>query len=188
MLKQKGPQLAEPEYDENFRILRAGRSFFKDLGYYRAKCEMRNAPVAVAWLDIDDFKRLNTKYLHIMVDRNVLPRFMETIESHVFSHGMAYRQSGDEYKVLLPNMSADVAQDFLDQLRIKLAGLEYRDIEERTTISIGLCEVGSDSYLTDREVDDRANKAMAFAKDAGKNRIAAYEDSVDISTVRVVRP
>ncbi|HXG10458.1 MAG TPA: GGDEF domain-containing protein [Gemmataceae bacterium] len=183
------PTLAPRQYDEKFHILQAPALFLPDLAYLRAKCEMRDTPLAVAFLDIDDFKRLNEKHSETIVDRNLLPRLMQTLEAHVYHHGYAYRQGGDEYLILLPSLSRKLAIEFLDELRSKVAGLKYPDIEESTTVSIGLCIAEPDCPLTDRELRDRANEAKKFAKKQGKNCIAIFEGPQLVpEELRVVRP
>ena len=169
------PELAPRQYDEKFHILQAPTLFLPDLAYFRAKCEMRDTPLAVAFLDIDDFKRFNEKHSETQVDRNLLPRFMQTLEAHIYHHGYAYRQGGDEYLILLPSLSRKLAVEFLDELRIKLASLKYPDMEGSTTVSIGLCIAEPDCLLTDRELRERANEAKKFAKKHDKNCIATYE-------------
>jgi diguanylate cyclase (GGDEF)-like protein len=178
------------QYDEKFHILQAPHLFLPDLAYFRAKCEDRETPLAVAFLDIDDFKAFNTAYTETTVDRNVLPRFMQAVEAHVFHHGHAYRQGGDEYLILLPSMSKTLSLDFLDELRLKLAGLRYPDIEGATFVSIGACIVETDCPLTDRELRDLAVVAKKFAKIQGKkNCIATYEGRRFIGQeLQVVRP
>jgi diguanylate cyclase (GGDEF)-like protein len=167
--------LAPRQHDEKFHILQASNLFLPDLAYFRARCEDRETCLAIGFLDIDDFKQFNTKYGETRVDRNLLPRFMQTVEAHVFHHGHAYRQGGDEYLILVPCLSRPLAIAFVDELRRKLADLKYPDIDEQTTVSIGLCIVEPDCSLTDRELRDRASQAKKFAKDSGKNCIATYE-------------
>jgi diguanylate cyclase (GGDEF)-like protein len=177
MLRQE-TRLSRREYDEKFHILQAPALFLRDLHYYRTKCALRSAPVAVVFLDIDDFKRrFNTPHGETKVDRHVLPRFMRALEAHVAFHGHAYRQGGDEYLLLLPGLSRELAVAFLDELRQKLAALEYPDVLQRTTVSIGLCVADPDCPLTDRELRERANLAEGFAKHAGRNCIATYGGS-----------
>ena len=125
--------------------------------------------------DIDNFKALNTQYTEAKVDRNLLPRFTSAIEAHVYHHGFAYRQGGDEYLILLPSMSRAFALAFLDELRCKLAALRYPLIEGSTTVSIGVCIAGPDCPLTDRELWERANQAKEFAKKNGRNCIATFD-------------
>lgn len=183
------PELAPRQYDEKFHILQAPTLFLSDLAYFRAKCELRDAPLAVAFLDIDDFKRFNEKHSETKVDRNLLPRFMQTLEAHVFHHGYAYRQGGDEYLIILPSLSGKLAIELLDELRVKLATLKYPDIEGSTTVSIGLCIAEPDCPLTDRELRDRANEAKKLAKKHDKNCIATYHGPRLVAEeLRVVRP
>lgn len=168
-------ELAPRQYDEKFHILQAPALFLPDLAYFRAKCEIRDVPLTIAFLDIDDFKRFNTTHNETKVDRNLLPRFMQTQEAHMYYHGFAYRQGGDEYLILSPSLSKPLAIAFLDELRVKLAGLKYPDIDGSTTVSIGVCIAEPDCPLTDRELRDRANQAKKFAKEQGKNCLATYE-------------
>jgi diguanylate cyclase (GGDEF)-like protein len=162
------------QYDEKFHILQAPHLFLSDLGYFRAKCEDCETYLAIAFVDIDDFKSLNTCHTETRIDRNLLPRFMQAVEAHVFHHGYAYRQGGDEYLILLPSLSRPLSIGFMHELRCKLADLSYPAIPEKTTVSIGLCMADSECHLTDRELLDRANRAKQFAKAKGKNRIATY--------------
>lgn len=162
------------QYDEKFHILQAPNLFLPDLAYFRAKCEDRETPLALAFLDIDHFKQFNTDHTETKVDRNLLPRFMQAVEAHVFHHGYAYRQGGDEYLMLVPSLSRPLVIALLDELRCKIAELEYPDIQGKTTVSIGLCIVEPDCPLTDRELRDCASQGKKFAKDHGRNCIATY--------------
>jgi diguanylate cyclase (GGDEF)-like protein len=182
-------ELAPRQYDEKFHTLQAPALFLQDLAYFRAKCEIRDALLTVAFLDIDDFKRFNSDHGETKVDRNLLPRFMQTLEAHVYHHGFAYRQGGDEYLVLIPSLSKELALAFLDELRGKIAALKYPEIDQTTTVSIGVCVAGPDCPLTDRELRDRANQAKKFAKDCGKNCISTYQGPRLVpDELRVVRP
>jgi len=166
--------LSNREYDEKFHILQAPKLFLEDLSHFRKQCEERGTNVIAAYLDVDDFKRLNSRYGEIQIDRQVLPRFMQALDAHVFHHGFAYRYGGDEYVILLPNLSQKLATGFLDDLRVRVSQLQYRGVEEQTTVSIGFCCVDPDSHLTDREIEELANRAKNFAKSNGKNCIATY--------------
>jgi diguanylate cyclase (GGDEF)-like protein len=168
-------QLSPREYDQKFAILQAPGLFLTDLAFFRAKCESRESLLAIAYLDIDHFKRFNTEYTETRVDRDLLPLFMQTIEAQVYHHGYAYREGGDEVMILVPGLSRTISIAFLDELRCKLAKLEYPDIKGATTVSVGLCIVEANCPLTDRELRDRANQAKKFAKEQGRNCIATYK-------------
>lgn len=172
----KSPVILEKrEYDEKFHILQTPSLFPKDLRYFREKCELRSNGLMVAYLDVDDFKSFNTRYTETRVDRDILPRFMELMETHLYTHGFGYRYGGDEYIMLLPNMSLNMGVGFIKEFQQKLRMISYRGIAEKTTVSIGALFVGSDCFLTEREIEDRANRAKNFAKKNGKNCIATYK-------------
>jgi diguanylate cyclase (GGDEF)-like protein len=166
--------LEKREYDEKFHILQTPSLFFKDLRYYREKCELRSNGLMVAYLDVDDFKSFNTRYTETKVDRDLLPRFMELMESHLYTHGQGYRYGGDEYIQLLPNFSLAMGVGFIKEFQAKLRMISYRGIAEKATVSIGAVWIPSDCFLTEREIEDRANRAKNFAKKSGKNCIATY--------------
>ncbi len=181
--------LAPRQYDEKFHILQAPALFLQDLAYFRRKCEIRDAKLTIAFLDIDDFKGFNSDHGETQVDRNLLPRFMQILEAHVYHHGFAYRQGGDEYLMLLPSLSKELAIAFFEELRRKLAAENYPEIEGAPTVSIGICLAEPDCPLTDRELLERANQAKKFAKDNGKNCIATFEGPLLVpGELRVVRP
>jgi diguanylate cyclase (GGDEF)-like protein len=165
--------LPERSYDEKFGILQAPPLILADLRYYRVTCGMRGASTSLAYLDIDLFKDLNSKHGDTTVDREILPRFMQALEAFAFARGHAYRRGGDEYVVTLPNTDLALATSEFGRLLNQLASLKYR-VEGRTTVSAGVCVLEPDSFLTDREVVDRACTAKEFAKREGRNRLAAF--------------
>lgn len=162
------------EYDDKFRILQAPSTFLADLAAYRARCELRGVSIAVVYFDLDDFKAFNTRYGETRVDRDLLAPFMQLLEAHAFARGHAYRMGGDEFVVLLPNADGAAAEAFAARFVRDLAGLRCPGIDEPPTVSAGLVTVGPDCFLTDREVQQRADRAKAFAKAAGKRSVAGY--------------
>lgn len=166
--------LAPRVYDEKFHILEAPALFVPDLAAYRRRCGLRRVPICVVFLDIDDFKGFNTRYGETRVDRDLLPAFMEQLESHTFAHGHAYRFGGDEYVMLLPNTRREDAVRLVHRFQAALRELGMAGIDEPLTVSAGVCPVGPDCILTDREVLERANRAKNHAKAQGKDRVASY--------------
>jgi diguanylate cyclase (GGDEF)-like protein len=171
-LKSRNVHLAEREYDEKFHLLQAPRLVLPDLAYYRAASGVRGNSVALAFIDIDDFKRLNTKYGHHVIDLQVLPVFMRSLEAFAFARGFAYRMGGDEYVAILGNGQGAVQA--LDGLRSDVERLAFDGIPERLTISVGVCIALPSSDLSDMAIYERANSAMPFAKEHQKNSIATY--------------
>lgn len=161
-------------FDEKFHILEAPALFLPDLAHYRKKCAYRGAAIAAAYVDIDDFKTFNTRYTETVVDLKILAPFMELLEAHTFALGHAYRFGGDEYVILLPNMSERWAVEFLRELSARVAAKEFVGVDARLTLSAGLCPVEPDCMLTDREILGRANVAKNHVKTKQRGRIASY--------------
>lgn len=166
--------LSDRKYDDKFPILQAASLVEPDMRYWRRMCELRAAPVTLAYLDIDNFKALNTKYHEDVVDRDILPKFLSAIEAFVFSRGTAYQEGGDECVLILPNMTTDAAVRELELLRQTVSKLGYPQAEVTTTISIGFVTLHVDSYLTNDEAKGRATAAKAFAKKQGRNCVATF--------------
>jgi diguanylate cyclase (GGDEF)-like protein len=169
------PKLAPRVYDEKFHILETPRLFLTDLAYYRHECGLRGAELAVTYVDIDDFKAINSRLTETVVDLLVLGPFLELVEAWSFGHGHAYRFGGDEYVILLPNVSWQMAVIMLDELRQRVLDAQFRAKDVRLSITQGVCRVDSECPLTDREILARANAAKAFAKATRKGSIAAVE-------------
>ena len=164
--------LSERVYDEKFHILQSPRLFLSDLQLYRELCDMRGRPLSVVFMDIDNFKDFNTEFTEVVVDQNLLPKFMMEIEAQVFNRGLAYRFAGDEYVLLLPNLRIDEAIAVLKDFQEKLAGLSFPGIKRNPTVSMGVCTGDEDCLLTDMEILEAANRGKNHAKDQGKDCIA----------------
>lgn len=165
------PPLAPRVFDEKFHVLEAPRLFLGDLAHYRWECALRGAPIAVAFVDIDDFKAKNELLTETVVDLKILPPFMELLESFVFARGHAYRFGGDEYVLLLPNTDQTLATLLFKQLATKIAQLTFVGTPLRLSVSQGAVIVDPDCPLTDREILGKANQAKASAKGRQKGTI-----------------
>ncbi|MFS8071683.1 MAG: diguanylate cyclase domain-containing protein, partial [Byssovorax sp.] len=83
--------------------------------------DMEQAPGAcgfvLLYIDIDDFKALNTKHTEREVDKTVLPEFQRIVSDMTRGHGFSYAEGGDEVIVLLHNMTPHVGAAFAESLR-----------------------------------------------------------------------
>jgi diguanylate cyclase (GGDEF)-like protein len=165
--------LAPRSYDEKFHILEAPALALPDLAYYRHRCLIRQASVGLAYADIDDFKAVNTRLSETTVDAKVLPPFMELLEGWAFARGHAYRFGGDEYVLLLPNANRESCIALLWDLIERVSGADFS--RTKLSVTVGLCVVDPDCFLTDREVLARANDAKQRAKAIAKGSIGVAQ-------------
>ena len=166
------PALLPRALDEKFNVLSAPRLFFPDLAHYRHECGLRGVELCVAYVDIDDFKAVNTRLTETVVDLCVLGPFMELVEAWVFGRGHAYRFGGDEYVLLLPNVSVTLAPTLLADLRERVASSSWRAKDVRLSITQGASVIDPDCHLTDHEILARTNAGKARAKAERKGSIA----------------
>lgn len=170
----EGP--SQRKKQEKFEILDSPRLVLDDV--------QRSAGVfgvAVLYMDLDHFKRLNTKYTERVIDRTLLPEFQRLIAAAVEHHGYAYAEGGDEVVITLPNASLSIASAFAEDLRHKVAGhrFEIDHDEVSITLSIGLSASSSDLP----RLPNWANLAKAEAKQRGRNRTVTTSDGVTFADV-----
>jgi diguanylate cyclase (GGDEF)-like protein len=128
--------------------------------------------IAVLYLDIDAFKKLNTQYSEREVDRSVLPRFQSLILELVGQHGHCYAEGGDEIIILLINVTPGVAVAFAEDIRaaVQSHAFDVKDDTVMLTVSIGVAVGTRDSGAA---LADLANELKTRAKAQGRNRVEA---------------
>lgn len=123
--------------------------------------------VAVLWIDVDRFKRINDQFGHEAGDV-VLRTVAGRLRTHVGARGKLARMGGDEFLVLLPGAAETVAaEQMARELAEKIA--EPMDLGATTisvTASIGICLYPRDGSAMDI-LQRNADVAMYRAKAAG---------------------
>lgn len=89
---------------------------------------------SVMVVDINDFKATNDRYGHPVGDA-VLKDVGAFLVTHLRAHDVACRTGGDEFSVLLPDLSVDDCGHLLDRLRAALTDLNGA---RRIAISLSL--------------------------------------------------
>jgi diguanylate cyclase (GGDEF)-like protein len=149
-------------------------SFTAQLGEALARAKRSGAPLALLFLDLDLFKRVNDSLGHDAGDR-LLRIAAERIRTAVRQGDSLFRMGGDEFTVLLedlrgPEEAGSVAQRILDAVAepVQLAHHELF-----VTASIGIALFPRDDVVEERLVKS-ADTAMYRAKDLGRNRYAFF--------------
>jgi diguanylate cyclase (GGDEF)-like protein len=133
------------------------------------------SPVTVAILDLDHFKRINDTCSHDVGDQ-VLVAFANLLGAAVADAatggtGFAARLGGEEFLVVLPEVSPTTAIATLDELRRAVSAYPWRPLtgDLRVTVSVGVtvAEPGS----TQAGMLRRADASLYTAKRDGRNRV-----------------
>jgi len=124
-------------------------------------------------MDLDDFHSINAQYGHVAGDE-VIKKFSSIMVSLSKTSDIVARVGGDEFLIFMPNSSEEDAK-LLAQAIIKRAGkFAVKGIGIVTVgVSIGIASHNRES-LTYETLVSRADSAMYFAKNHGKNRCKVY--------------
>ena len=133
-------------------------------------------PLSVIAVDLDRFKDINDRYGHTAGDR-VLQEVARTLSRSVREQDLVARLGGDELVVLLPDTDAAGARRVAEKLR-EAAGAATVEIDGGSlsvTISLGTAERRPGEPIA--RTIQRADHALYLAKERGRDRVAAAEDT-----------
>ena len=151
---------------------------------------------ALLFMDLDNFKPVNDTYGHGVGD-SLLVEVARRLTHLVRQSDTVARFGGDEFVVLLDDLSHDVAQaqaqaeTLAHKIRMSLAepyvlrltpsgAFPPRSFEHRCSASIGVA-LFLGMELSDDEVIKRADLAMYQAKEAGRNLVRFYDPKADLT-------
>ncbi|WP_375468377.1 diguanylate cyclase domain-containing protein [uncultured Nostoc sp.] len=139
-----------------------------------AEAERSGQPLSVIFLDIDNFKSYNSHYGH-MTANIVLQELAKLLLKSIRSFDIACRWGGEEFVIVMPNMTLETLRMRVEQLRVDVEQMQLKDgdqILKSITASFGIAV--SEPGITVKDLLNRANQAMLEAKRTGKNRVMEY--------------
>jgi len=166
-LRRSQAQLAQLVIQDQLTNVLNARAFSERLGQELDRNRRYPRPLALLYMDLDNFKVINDTHGHQTGDA-VLRLVADAMRSSVRHADVVGRLGGDEFAVLMPETDAPLADAAAKRL---VAGL--RNVFKGTpnvTASIGVVSCTA----TDASTDDllrRADQAMYDAKKMGKDRV-----------------
>ena len=132
---------------------------------------------ALLFLDVDKLKALNDRMGHVAGDM-LLRSFANDLADALPKGGLAFRKSGDEFLVVLPDAQRDEAERYLQDLFARLR-VERRIGAEAMVLSgsAGVVLWPSDATSV-AQLEWYADQAMYRAKASGRNRWAWHAEMV----------
>lgn len=158
----------------------ANRRFF-DMHLKRLVSNIGNGifPIAVLYMDLDNFKNYNDTYGHLKGD-NALKRVASVLKfSTNRKFDLCARFGGEEFLIILPFTSQNEAFVVAEKIRTSIQDLKIENKIDGShghlTLSIGI------SFLKDNETDvqtiiDEADQALYHAKNSGRNRVVLFKN------------
>jgi diguanylate cyclase (GGDEF)-like protein/PAS domain S-box-containing protein len=126
-------------------------------------------PVSVIMGDLDHFKSVNDRFGHVAGDE-VLRTVGRLMMTHARAGDICCRYGGEEFLLVLPRVTKDVALERAERLRGAMAAalIPYGELAIPVTASFGVAAFPDDGRTGD-ELIDAADRALYAAKAAGRN-------------------
>jgi diguanylate cyclase (GGDEF)-like protein len=125
-------------------------------------------PLALIAMDIDDFKSINDRCGHGVGDQTLV-QVAECLQRCIRPEDLLARWGGDEFVLILPKTSLEIAKTMAANIRLKLKNSPHRD-DFKVTLSLGVAERQTDEPPAALMV--RADQALYRAKAAGKDGVS----------------
>lgn len=148
------------------------RAFQAQLADHRAQANGRQG--ALALFDLDHFKQINDNFGHHAGD-NALLVFADILRANLRIEDVIGRLGGEEFAVLLPDLSPSAAHIACERVRDALQDtrIAATDTSFTVTVSIGVAHL--DPEATSEAIFRQADTALYRAKSLGRNRTELAE-------------
>ena len=148
------------------------RAFHQVLSREIARANRNKLQFSLISMDIDDFKKINDTYGHLMGDailRDLTGRIMATVRQQ----DIVARYGGEEFTVILPDTDLRGASILAERVRAGIASVpfSYSESEIPYTVSIGLSVYNGSTPREKRLLIEDADNALYLSKNKGKNCI-----------------
>ncbi|MDC7234163.1 MAG: GGDEF domain-containing protein [Spirochaetales bacterium] len=153
------------------------RRFFDQTGELDFE-NMRQAGknLSILMIDLDHFKSVNDNYGHDAGD-NILKEVGSVLNKSFRSADKVCRYGGEEFIVLLKGTGPHDSLRIAEELRQKIEKLEFPAYKGlHLTTSIGIAHM-TDTDRSLKEMTLRADKALYYAKEAGRNCVKDDQNS-----------
>jgi diguanylate cyclase (GGDEF)-like protein len=142
-------------------------------------------PLSVVFADLDCFKRVNDTYGHAAGD-TVLANTAKLLGEVVRESDYVGRYGGEEFLIVLPGISADIASKVCYRLLSRLRSTQHRlpagNIQ--VTISLGLATHSSDApFRSVSALIEAADHCVYAAKRAGRDRLVLFTGESPLAPV-----
>ena len=143
-----------------------------------ARASRRKQNLAIFMLDLDHFKRFNDTFGHAAGD-TVLKAVAEIFRSSIRAEDIACRYGGEEFTIMLPDVTPAAAYERAEIIRQAIASLRVpleKEVYAEFTVSIGVAFYPNDGDYADVLLR-RADAALYRAKRQGRNQVVQYEEA-----------
>jgi diguanylate cyclase (GGDEF)-like protein len=138
------------------------------------RAQRSGAPLTVAMLDVDWFKKFNDRYGHHEGDR-CLQRVAAEIATSVRKTDLVARYGGEEFAIVMPDTILEAGRDTAERVRRAISELDRAAPERAVTVSVGVATTRGTNRESTDQLLERADGALYQAKRAGRNRVCTSD-------------
>lgn len=174
--------LHDSEIDPLTRLLNR-RTFDARLADLISTSRQQGSGYSLAVLDIDHFKRINDSFGHLFGDE-ILIHLANVMRGCFRSRDLLFRYGGEEFVVVFRSDGIEQSNGVLERLRSMIELYRFPQTD-RMTVSIGHTLFTVD--IPTSMIVDRADKALYYAKEHGRNQVRCYEELVAAGDMEEIR-
>lgn len=167
-LREMSETLREASLHDPMTRLGNRRFLVDRLNEETERANRKDAPYALAMLDIDLFKAVNDRYGHSAGDE-ALCKIARGIQQSVREYDHCGRWGGEEFLIILPETTLESALQIAERVRQEIGAMRHDFFAGRITVSLGLTlyQRGETYSAT----ISRADTALLRAKAIGRDRV-----------------
>lgn len=136
-------------------------------------CEQKKQPIAVIQMDLDHFKSINDRFGHQAGDR-VLMHVAGLISAKIGGRGIAGRVGGEEFCIVIPEATLEMACDMAERIRERINNREIligKGSTLRISASFGVSGSEEKGHYDVEYLQSVADKRLYLAKQRGRNQV-----------------
>ena len=142
-------------------------------------CRRQSLPLCLVFVDVDDLKRINDQYGHTMGDV-ALKEIARIMQTQLRNSDTIARWGGDEFVILLPNVTLPNAVLLLDRVKAAICQMQLEG-GISVSCSFGVVQMGAESTYS--QLLQEADAMMYRAKQSGKGKIGYPNQSEETFTI-----
>ena len=148
------------------------RRYFDDRIQKEISLTLRHGvPLALLFLDIDHFKRINDEYEHRCGDA-VLRQVADIMHQVIRNEDVLARYGGEEFAIICRETTEAQGAILAERLRIAIQDhrFTFEQLSLRVTVSLGVAQLSGEG-LSSEALVTAADLALLAAKSQGRNRV-----------------